>query len=142
MKKKIELYRYPNYPLHRSLSVLPNDVLIDIEGNCYLINNNFKEVKILNSVLYEKELITSLTKQQFRLFNSLTRTNLIKYFIKMLNKEQLITLISSKKKETNNDYVIINKGRQKECLDFMLLSDYNKLSSNVRYELIYSTKKK
>ena len=78
MEKKLELYRYPFYPIHRALSYLPGDILIDIKGNCYEIDYDFLPIKVMNSVLTEKENILDLTKFQFyKLFKVLTNKELI-----------------------------------------------------------------
>ena len=59
----------------------------------------------------------------------------------MLDLSQFTTLANKKKLETSEDYVIIQTGKTSKCLDIMKLKDYNRLSENVRYIVVYSTKK-
>lgn len=59
----------------------------------------------------------------------------------MLDLSQYTTLANKKKLETGEDYVIIQTGKTSKCLDIMKLKDYNRLSENVRYIVVYSTKK-
>ena len=58
----------------------------------------------------------------------------------MLDLSQFTTLANKRKLDTGEDYVIIQTGKTSKCLDIMKLKDYNKLSSNIRYTVVYSTK--
>ena len=80
-KKKVELYRYPYYPLVRATSKLPGDILIDRQGNCYEVNDDLKIIMICESVLREKyqDVLTLTNRQFYKLFKILTTKKLALY---------------------------------------------------------------
>jgi len=76
MEKRITYYRFDIYPIKPIANPMPKSLAVDIYGNSYIVTDNFKFKKLLDSPLKQKESILNFTFNEYRLFYAITKNRI------------------------------------------------------------------